>query len=216
MSPGDVATSRWMKVRANAGLTMQVDTMNAFSGTKALHITGTNLKGGTCATCSSIVISTKAGDPAFAGSPTTGYVRFMMFLKTFTESGDNHMRLVRIGNDSIDSLTNPTGYAFDLHFTKPAPFQFERLNDMYINNAKVDPVPLEGKWVCWEYQVAPGMMNWWQDGKVVTSSTSFTQTIPLSKMTVSVETYTPLPAIDLWFDDVAFDATKRIGCPAAK
>ncbi len=35
----------------------------------------------------------------------------------------------------------------------------------------------------------------------------------LSKMTIGFETYTPLPEVDFWFDDVAFDAKKRIGCP---
>ncbi len=212
MPPG--AAGRWMPVRTSPGLTMVVDSTNAYSGKKALHITGTMLPGGICPTCSTTVISTKPGDAAFAGSPKAGFVRIMMFLKTFTQSGSTHGRMVRVGNDTIDSLSNPQGYALDLHFSKPATFKIEKFNDVYFGS--VDPVPLEGKWVCWEYEVGPTTLNFWKDGQLVTNSTKFPGGVALSKMTIGFETYTPLTAIELWYDDAAFDATKRVGCPTAK
>ena len=116
---------------------MAVDSMQAYSGSKALHITGKDLAGGISATGTTAVISTKPGDPAFTGMPTSGFVRFMMFLKTYTQSGSTHDRMVRIGNDTIDSLSNPTGYAMDLHFNKPATFKIEKFNDVYFGS--VDP-----------------------------------------------------------------------------
>lgn len=217
-APGAAAAGRWMAVRMGMGITFAVDSMQAYSGSKALHIAGKSVPGGIGAN-SSAVISTKPGDPAFAGSPTTGYVRFMMFLKTYTQSGDNHNRLVRIGDDTIDSLSNPQGYAIDLHFNKPAHFKIEQFNDAYYGD--VDPVPLEGKWVCWEYQLGTGKtVHLWQDGTEVTGKFSgktwVNQAIKFSKMTIGFESYTALPEVDLWYDDVAFDATKRVGCPAAK
>jgi hypothetical protein len=109
---------------------------------------------------------------------------------------------------------NPQGYAFDLHFDKPADFKIEKFNDVYFG--KVDPVPLTGKWVCWEQEYGPTTLNWWQDGKLVTNSTKFPGGLTLTTFAIGFESYTPLPAIDFWLDDVAFDAAQRIGCPAAK
>lgn len=216
-SPGAAAAGRWMAVRMGQGTTIAVDSMQAYSGSKALHITGLNLAGGRGAT---VVISTKPGDPAFAGSPTTGYVRFMMFLKTYTQTqgGMNHNRMVRIGDDTIDSLTNPQGYAIDLHYHQPAHFKLEQFNDVYYTDS--DPMPLLGKWVCWEYQVGPDKTaHVWMNGTEVKGTLPAkwaTQTVKFSKMTIGFESYTALPAVELWYDDVAFDATKRVGCPAAK
>jgi len=214
-APYDSATSRWMPVRtASPGTSLKVDSMNAYSGSKALHITGTNLPGGIGDTKGTIVISTKPGDAAFPVGTKTGFVRFMMFLKTFTQSGQTHGRMVRVGDSTITSLSNPQGYAFDLHFDKPAKFKIEKFNDVYFGS--VDPVPLEGTWVCWEIEYGPTTLNWWKDGVSVTSSSKFPGGLTLTTFAIGFETYTPLPAIDFWLDDVAFDATKRIGCPAAK
>lgn len=214
-APYDSATSRWMPVRvASPGTSLKVDSMNAYSGSKALHITGTNLPGGIGDTKGTIVISTKPGDPAFPAGTKAGFVRFMMFLKTFTQSGPTHGRLVRVGDSTITSLNNPQGYAFDLHFNKPATFKIEKFNDVYFGS--VNPVPLEGKWVCWEQEYGPTTLNWWQDGKLVTNSTKFPGGLTLTTFALGFESYTPLPAIDFWLDDVAFDAKQRIGCPAPK
>ena len=132
-----MATSRWMKVRMDTGMTIAVDSMKAYSGTKALHITATNLKGGICDTCGSIVMSTKPGDAAFGAAGTKPViVRFMMFLKTFTQSGDNPCAWCASALIRLPRSRSPPGYAFDLHFDKPAPFQFERFNDMYIKMRK--------------------------------------------------------------------------------
>ncbi|MEP6651849.1 MAG: hypothetical protein ABJA82_00730 [Myxococcales bacterium] len=219
-SPGAAAAGRWMAVRMGTGTTLAVDSMQAYSGSKALHITGKNLTGGVSATGSTVVISSKPGDPAFAGSPTTGYVRFMMFLKTYTQTQGsmNHNRMVRIGNDTIDSLSNPMGYAIDLHYHQPAHFKLEQFNDVYYTDS--DPMPLLGKWVCWEYQVGPDKTaHVWMNGTEVKGtlpSKWATQTVKFSKLTIGFESYTALPEVELWYDDVAFDATKRVGCPAAK
>jgi hypothetical protein len=214
-APYDAATSRWTPVRvASPGTSIKVDTMNASSGSKALHITGTNLPGGIGDTKGTVVISTKPGDAAFPAGTKAGFVRFMMFLKTFTQSGSTHGRIVRVGDSTITSLNNPQGYAFDLHFNKPADFKIEKFNDVYFG--KVDPVPLEGKWVCWEQEYGPTTLNFWQDGKLVTNSTKFPGGVTLTTFAVGFESYTPLPAIDFWLDDVAFDAKQRIGCPAPK
>ena len=214
-APYDSATSRWMPVRvASPGTSLKVDSMNAYSGSKALHITGTDLPGGIGDTKGTIVISTKPGDSAFPPGTKAGFVRFMMFLKTFTQSGSTHGRIVRVGDSTITSLNNPQGYAFDLHFNKPATFKIEKFNDVYFGS--VDPVPLKGKWVCWEQEYGPTTLNFWQDGKLVTNSSKFPGGLTLTTFALGFESYTPLPAIDFWLDDVAFDAKQRIGCPAAK
>jgi len=222
-APYDSATGHWKMVRTSADVKLVVDSMNASSGSKALHISATNLKGGIQTTSGTSIISTKPGDPAFAGNSLTGYVRFMLLLKTFTQSGVTHGRMFRIGDDTIDSLgvggtPSPTGYALDLHYAVPAHFELEQFNDHYYGD--VDPTPLLGQWVCWEYEIGTGKtVHLWKDGTEVSAqvpSKWVTQAVQFTKMTIGFETYTPLTAIDFWVDDVAFDATKRIGCPAAK
>ncbi|MEP6654655.1 MAG: hypothetical protein ABJA82_14935 [Myxococcales bacterium] len=42
----------------------------------------------------------------------------------------------------------------------------------------------------------------------------FTGNFMLTTLAVGFETYTALPEIEFWLDDVAFDGKKRIGCPA--
>ncbi|MEO5769807.1 MAG: hypothetical protein ABIS92_15745 [Polyangia bacterium] len=200
-----VPGGRWMSVRASAGSTLMVDSTKAYSGSKALHVTGKFPAGG----INSAVISTKPGDAAFVGVTTSGFVRFMMYLGTFNQSGNTHGRIVRIGNDTTTSLSNPMAYGFDLHYKKPATFMIEKYNDVYFGNS----VPELGKWVCWEYEVGPTTLNFWKDGQKLPTN-AFSGNFMLTTLAVGFETYTALPEIEFWLDDVAFDGKKRIGCPA--
>jgi hypothetical protein len=209
-SPGAAPDSRWMAVYPpTMGVTLAVDGTKAYSGSKALHITASLPK--TSGLINGATLSTKPGDAAFVGVTTSGFLRFMMFLGTFTQAGATHERLVRVGPSTVAAANNPQGYSFDLHYQAPATFKIERMNDVYFGSTP----PVLGKWVCWEIQYGPNMLNWWMDGVKVTTPSNFPATNMLTTMAIGFETYTPLTAIELWFDDVAFDGKQRIGCPKA-
>lgn len=116
---------------------------------------------------------------------------------------------MRVGNDKASAGSAGTGYAFSLHgYPKPAQLKMEAMNDIYAGKM----APVLDKWVCWEFQFGPGVMNWWMDGAKVTAAVPANwPTVMLTTKEVGFETFSSITA-ELWIDDLAFDS-KKIGCP---
>ena len=126
----------WSK-NTRAGGTIAVDATRAFSGTNALHVTGTI-----------------NGDAAHITTPISGtgnttFVRFMMYTLGYPSSSGVHSHLARIGTvgdsgpDSAYSLSSFNGTAI------------EKVDSIYLRDTSthLNDANMKNRWVCLEFEI---------------------------------------------------------------
>lgn len=194
-----------------------VDTMRAFGGKQALHVTGrmnqdhANI---------SRPIQTKSA---------TAFVRFMYYPTSYPASAGVHTRLARLGTAQAATGNPYTSYSLASYNG----IAIERVNSIYLRDTstKLNDAKLLNRWSCLEFGldmsggVGKVKVQIWVDGRELTlspaGSASHGQTssswdpLALEVFMLGLDGYQDdtQPA-DYWIDDVLV-TPQRVGCKAA-
>ncbi|HEX6274883.1 MAG TPA: hypothetical protein VFZ53_17695 [Polyangiaceae bacterium] len=212
---GAAPAEPWTRDVRGAGR-INVESSRPFSGTKALHVTGTmnadraNIK------------------RPLAITANTVFVRFMMYTIGYPSSSGVHTRLMRLGTSAGAAQGTPdSSYSF-ASYNGTA---IEKVNSIYLRNTatKLNDSALKNRWVCWEFaidktggvgKVAPHV---WLDGRelalAAAGSSSHGMTspswdpIPIEVLILGLDGFqSDAVRGDFWIDDVVI-ASQRVGCP---
>jgi hypothetical protein len=211
MAPG----GRWERdVRGDGAI--NVETGRAFSGSKALHVTGT-----------------MNADRANIRMPLvveadTVFVRFMLYTLGYPSSSGVHTRLIRLGkSEGTASGTPESSYAF-AQYNGTA---IEKVNSIYLRDTgtHLNDADVKNRWVCWEFAidktggVGEVVPHIWLDDRELplapagSSSHGMTSPswdpIPIEVFIMGLDGFQSDPVrADFWIDDLVVHS-ERVGCP---
>jgi hypothetical protein len=185
-APG-AGNSPW-KVTQGSGYTVMVDTTQAHSGTKSVHISAPTAAG------SGVLKETKT----FPATDFWGRA----FLRFKTASGGHQMFIAVITQGDQFRLFNTLGSdKIQLN---------EQSGDKFFASATT--VPME-KWFCYEWHVTPNSASVYVDGKQLTDATPTGWNIMNAQsLQIGYQRFQAGPSAgEIWIDDVAIH-TAQIGC----
>ncbi len=215
---GTAPGGQWKTTTRGAGAAV-VDTMKAYSGSKALHFSGSVNKDEAYVRAS--------GAPAFPVQANQLFVRFMMYVQYYPTANPMHVRFATVGATNIDnagfSMCTYNGVAI------------ERIGPSggYLRDTTqaMTQAANQNKWVCWEFEIsntegpAAGgsgkvLPRIWREGTPLTLNFAGNKDnwdpVAFDVFQLSLFAYQSDPMLaHYWIDDVAVSTT-RIGCPAAK
>jgi hypothetical protein len=212
---GASPTGTWTR-DVRGGGKINVETTRPFSGSKALHVTGTmNADRANIRT------------PLMVAAETV-FVRFMMYTIGYPSSSGVHTRLIRLGtNAGTPSGAPESCYSF-ANYNGTA---IEKVNSIYLRNTdtRLNDAQLKNRWVCWEFEIdktkGVGKVepHIWLDGRELSLAPAGSASHGMTTTSwdpIAIETFimgldgfqADSVLADFWIDDLVVNS-RRVGCP---
>jgi len=216
----DVTAGGWSKTETAA--TLQVDATKPFAGMRSLHLAGA---GGGAKYAALLV---RQGAPLFPIAGNSFYGRMMVWL-TDAPAGVHFNNVIASG--TLAGSTEVARYGFGALAAKATAAYTVRVTptampsiDCYLPGGAAVPTK---RWVCleWKFDGTNNEMHEWFDGASASDVVKTAGTCAAGAAPVwSAPTFSDIQLgwfqnqpstvpLEMWIDDIAIDATQRVGCP---